>query len=194
VVLYDPTARRWGPARTLVPFADGVNNYYPTLSPDGQWVLFNRARGSAYDNAAASVWVVPTDGSRPPLELARANLRAMLGNSWARWAPFVQRDELGTARLWFTFSSRRDYGLRLVGLGRPQLWMAAFRPTEAMSGRDGSSPAFWLPFQDPRTRNHTASWTEAVVPRNCERDSDCADATLRCNATRRTCEALEPPG
>jgi hypothetical protein len=32
-----------------------------------------------------------------------------------------------------------------------------------MSTTDPSFPAFWLPFQDVTTHNHTAQWTTTVV-------------------------------
>jgi hypothetical protein len=194
VISYEPATQHWGTPRTVVPFDGTVNNYYPTFSPDGQWILFNRAVGSAYDNPMASVWVVPADGSRPPVELVHANRAANLTNSWPRWAPFVVDSEFGTTRMWFTFTSKRDYGLRLVGTGRPQIWMAAFDPLPTLAGADGSSPAFWLPFQDLSTRNHTATWTTRIVPRNCERNSDCREPAEVCSPTTRTCETAPIPG
>lgn len=162
------------------------------FSPDGEWILFNRAPGSCYDNPQAFLWVVPADGSRPPIELARAHHMPGLTNSWPRWAPFVQRDEVGTTRMWF--SSKRNDGWRLAGVQRPQIWMAAFDPMLARARRDSSSPAFWLPFQDLSTRNHTAVWTTTIVPRNCERNTDCLDPTLVCHPTTRTCERAQHPG
>jgi hypothetical protein len=43
----------------------------------------------------------------------------------------------------------------------PQLWMA---PITFASGTavhaDTSYPAFWIPFQDMTTHNHTAQWTK----------------------------------
>jgi hypothetical protein len=191
---YDPERRAWGAPRVVVPY-DGVsNNYYPSVSPDGRWVLFNRAPGDAYDNPEASIWVVPLDGSRAPIELANAGAVAHATNSWPRWAPFMRADELGATRLWFTFSSKRDYGVRLVGAARAQIWMAAFDPNVALSGADGSAAAFWLPFQNLETRNHTAVWTERVAPRNCQRHSDCLDPALVCNPTSRTCQMAKTPG
>lgn len=59
---FDPATNTFGPEQMLV--SDTSNNYYPSLSPDGKWVLFNRAAtGSAYNNGNATLWVVPSDGS-----------------------------------------------------------------------------------------------------------------------------------
>ena len=70
---YDPATHAFGPERALV--TTGANNYYPSWSPDGQWIVFNRsddASGSgAYDNPSATVWVVKADGSQPPIAADR---------------------------------------------------------------------------------------------------------------------------
>jgi hypothetical protein len=50
---------------------------------------------------------------------------------------------------------------------QPQLWMAAINVTqsEVMTSTvpDPSNVAFWLPFQDITTHNHTPQWTQAVA-------------------------------
>jgi hypothetical protein len=64
---------------------------------------------------------------------------------------------------------------------QPQLWMAAIDVTQAITPHGGhrdrdrgtvtpnavvdpSMAAFWLPFQDITTHNHTPQWTQAVAP------------------------------
>jgi hypothetical protein len=66
--------------------------------------------------------------------------------------------------MWFTFSSRRAYGLRSPGGSDMWIWMAAIDPDAVMAGRDGSFAAFALPFQDLGTSNHIAQWTTQIVP------------------------------
>lgn len=152
------------------------NSFYPSFSPDDSWVLFNRAMGSSYDNADAQLWVMPASGGAPS-HMARADGPESMANSWPKWAPFVQRYQ-GEPLMWFTFSSRRDYGLRLrqqsrePGARTAQLWMAAFRPARAVGG-DGSAPAFWLPFQSLSEGQHIAQWAEAVQRQGCSSDADC---------------------
>jgi hypothetical protein len=48
---------------------------------------------------------------------------------------------------------------------QPQIWMSAINLTtaEVSNPGDPSLPAFWLPFQDITTHNHTAQWTSTVV-------------------------------
>ncbi len=168
----------FGAATDLVPSAAGVNNYYPAYSPDGQWVLFNRSNGESYNNIAAQLWAVRSTGGAPT-RLTNADGTTDLGNSWPKWAPFVQTYQ-GEPLMWLTFASRRDYGLRLqqqsrtVDMRTAQLWMAAFRPNRAAGGGDASVPAFWLPMQNLAEGNHIAQWAQEVRRQTCGRDSDCA--------------------
>ena len=53
-----------------------------------------------------------------------------------------------------------------------QLWMAGFLPSRA---GDPSTPAFWVPFQNPASGNHIAQWTNQVRRLGCETDRDCTN-------------------
>jgi hypothetical protein len=160
---FDPVSVTFGTPRVLV--SDTNNNYYPSWSPDGQWVLFNKAvdGGSSYNDASTSLWVVKADGSSPPIELAAANTTTGLTNSWGRWAPFAQSFGANNEPMyWVTVSSKRAFGVRLAA-GQPQIWMTPFFPQRAIAGKDPSVPMFRLPFQDIDSNNHIAQWTEKVV-------------------------------
>ncbi len=161
---YDQATSTFGAERMLV--SDALNNYYPSFSPDGKYVLFNKSTdnsaGGAYNNPSASVWVVKADGSAPPVELATLDAAIGKTNSWARWAPFQQT--VGVDPIyWITASSQRDFGTRIVGLSRPQIWMTAFSPAAVEAGTDPSAPTFRLPFQNIDSNNHIAQWTEQIV-------------------------------
>ena len=75
--------------------------------------------------------------------------------------------------MWVTFSSRRDYGLRIQGKGTAQIWMAAIDTGKGEMTTDQSHPAFWLPFQDSSTGNHIAQWVAEVVHDPCGIEGDC---------------------
>ncbi len=160
---FDAATNTFGPEQMLV--SDTNNNYYPSLSPDGQWVLFNRAAaGTSYNNGNATLFVIKADGGGTPIELAAANQGLGLTNSWGRWAPFQQT--YGAANdpmYWITVSSTRDFGVRLVGTHRPQIWMTPFFPNAASAATDPSAAAFRLPFQNIDSNNHIAQWTEQIV-------------------------------
>jgi hypothetical protein len=194
--------------------SQGENNYYPSYSPDGNFIVFDRAPhdssvtaidgcvgtqpqsacpNDSFSNPAARLMLTPTS-SASPVDLQNANgspssAPINLSNSWPRWSPFLQSYK-GNQLLWVAFSSTRDYGIRvrnhksgmyqcypadsyeLPGAAhhaafaaqcqQPQLWMAAVN-LNAASGTDPSRVAFWLPFQDIRTHNHTPQWTQAVA-------------------------------
>jgi hypothetical protein len=80
---------------------------------------------------------------------------------------------MGGTLYWFTFSSRRAYGLRLADGDQAQIWMAAFDPQKAAAGMDPSTVAFWLPFQDPGSGNHIAQWVTHVDRKPCVVEGDC---------------------
>lgn len=141
-----------------------VQNYYPSFSPDGQWIVFTRTNGYSYNNPTAETWVVKADGSQPPIKLAISDITGDLTNSWARWVPFGQTFGATNEPIFYlTFSSQRPFGVRIWNGGRPQIWMTPFFPNRAAQGLDPSGNAFRVPFQDVNTSNHIAQWTNAVV-------------------------------
>lgn len=165
-IAYDPSADTFGAPVVLVP-AETLNLYYPAWSPDGDWIAFNKSDGDSYDDPAAQLWVVRADGSAAPMPLDQANVAGGLTNSWPRWAPFEQLytgSDDAEPLLWLTFSSKRDFGVRLVGVAEPQIWMTAFFPARAAAAQDPTVPPFRLPFQEIDSNNHIAQWTTEVIP------------------------------
>ena len=152
---------------------DNDNNYYPAISPDGQWIVFNKAGAgnplsshdcAGYANPTAELYMVPIEGGTP-VRLAKANSEGQrLSNSWAKWGPAS-----GSSGVWWlAFSTNRDYGRVLInsnkperkGVRKPQIWISAVRH-DGQSG-DPSSPAFWLPGQDSTSGNHLPYWTASI--------------------------------
>ena len=167
---------KWTTPRMLVKGGGGVNYYYPTFSPNGEWIAFNRSTGDSYSDHDATVYVVSPlyDPTKPDkkklLRLNAAVNPANMSNSWPRWSPFVQSFR-GDTIYWLTFSSLRDYGLRLKNSAvkkykdkAPQVWMVPFNVSRAAKGQDPNNwPVFWLPFQNVKHHNHIAQWTQKVV-------------------------------
>ena len=194
------------------------NDYYPAISPDGSSLIFDRATGTAgdvasldsYNNPNATLYaMVVSPSAGTPIALANANgSGTKLTNSWPRWSPFVQQYK-GHRIVWVTFSSTRDYGLRVHNEGgqffncyppvspedpsgdhkkpfdpnctQPQIWMAAIDLDALAAGSDPSFPAFWLPFQDYTAHNHIAQWVDTIVtpPGQCQ-DIGQDCTTLQC--------------
>jgi hypothetical protein len=168
------TAGVWTDPTVLVP-AGGGNQYYPAFAPDSEWIVFNRSAGSdSFDAPDAQVWAVAGSGGAPIRLLAGSP--APGGDSWPKWAPFIHTYK-DRQIFWLTFSSRRDYGLRLenstAAEKRAQIWMIGFDPATAQAGSDGSYPAFWLPFQELTSGNHIAQWVEEVDRQPCDEPEDC---------------------
>lgn len=161
---FDAAAGTFGAPRVLVPSAAGIANWYPSFSPDGEWIAFTRTTSYSYNDGTAQTWLVKADGSQAPIQLATADLTGNLTNSWARWVPFAQTFGPGNEKLFYlTFSTQRPFGVRIPGGGRPQIWMTPVFPARAAAGQDPSGNAFRVPFQDVNTSNHIAQWTQAVV-------------------------------
>jgi hypothetical protein len=201
---YDAAAKTFG-MPTPVVMSAGENNYYPGLSPDGAFLVFNRVPMQAvlppltawstdcsgsgtqvvcpndsFSNVNARVWLLPTKAGATPVDAENANgspaaSPIALSNSWPRWSPFIQMYK-GDKLLWVTFSSTRDYGLRVrnhkpgmfqcypadsleqaagdhgtkfdPNCQQPQIWMAAINLSHLeFNTTDPSYVAFWLPFQ-----------------------------------------------
>jgi hypothetical protein len=165
---YNDATGTFGAIKTLVPDAAGASNYYPSWSPDSQWILFTRTGGNSYSDSSAQIWVVKADGSQPPIQLVAADTGDGLHNSWARWTPFPQTFGASNEPVYYvTFSSKRPFGVRPLSTSEwgedPQIWMTPFFPNRAAAGMDPSGPSFRMPFQLLESGNHIAQWTEAVV-------------------------------
>lgn len=172
----DRSGGSWTVGPTLVSTA-GQNNYNPSFSPDGEWVIFNRSPSNTSSLGAdpeggtssvpdAEIWVVPSsgEGAAIPLDAIHG-----LSDTWPKFDPTAYENE-GHTLFWFAWASRRGYGLRLETDTRSQIWMAAFDPTR--TGEPARVP-FWLPFQNMETGNHIAQWVTHIERQTCTTDADC---------------------
>ena len=107
--------------------SSGMENfYYPDQSVDGNWVLFNENDDTSAANnngdcfysrqAVVKMLHFPRQTSDVPLELPNLNIGTGLTNSWPRWSPVLQAYK-NHHILWVTFSSNRNYGVRLTNTG-----------------------------------------------------------------------------
>jgi hypothetical protein len=216
---WDPVAKTFGMPTAIVT-STGDNNYYPGYSPDGSFIVYNHVPmqtvmnpisgrpdctgtgmqvlcpNDSFSNPKARIMLLSTKPGAMPVDAENANgspasAPVDVSNSWPRWSPFIQTYK-GDRLLWVTFSSTRDYGLRVrnhkTGMfqcypsdslqqagashgsafaatcQQPQIWMAAVNLSHLeFNSTDPSFQAFWLPFQDDHTHNHTAQWTQTVV-------------------------------
>ncbi len=209
------------PTELITPAGSNENDYYPAISPDNSTLIFDKAVGNtlattdSYNNPGATLFAMAVAGT--PVALAGANLGSGLTNSWPRWSPEVQTYN-GKHLLWVTFSSTRDYGLRVLNQGsaffncyppvspenpsgdhkqafdpnctQPQLWMAAIDIDAVAAGNDGSFQAFWLPFQDVTAHNHIAQWVDNFVGQGSGSGSGstCQQVGNTCSASMPCCD------
>ena len=116
---FNAGANTLGPPTSLLAATGTQNFYYPAVSPDGAFLMFNEAPDSdSFYNRKARVKLMhlPAQANAQPIDLPALNIADGLSNSWPRWSPFVQVYK-GHHILWVTFSSNRDYGLHLVNQG-----------------------------------------------------------------------------
>ena len=170
----------WTEPALLTESIEGQSTYYPTFSPEGDVLLFNRsvcADGDngddcdAYDDPGATLYAMQPEPGAPAVALDAANMpgvtdeRTVVESSYPKWSPFTfqRTGELGSRLHWITFSSDRNFGLREPPASHTLIWMAGVDPDAVHGGPDPSYPAFALPFQDLDTDNHTAQWAERAI-------------------------------
>jgi hypothetical protein len=181
----------FGTPTKLVPQVAGKSEYYPAISDDSLFVVFNESSCDGpgppngevyglspcdgYDDASATVRMVSTAGGQP-VYLTNASQNDTWSNSWPRFAP--THGTFQTSNLyWIAFSSRHPYGATLPGTNNPstmdtepQLWFAAV--TVDPSGKLSADPSFapvWMPQQNPsgvQRGNHSPQWVTKAVPVN----------------------------
>jgi hypothetical protein len=116
---FDAAGNAMGAPAVLLAATGTSNYYYPAIAPDGSFLAFDDApEGDSFYNRKARVKLLHLPGAAgaAPIDLPALNQADGLSNSWPRWSPFVQTYK-GKRILWITFSSNRDYGLRLTNAG-----------------------------------------------------------------------------
>ncbi len=150
---------QWGTDWSVVQASAGESLYYPTISQDSFWVLYNRAAGgvtNSYDNPDAELWLTDIDGLLTPIYLENATAEGVK-NSWPKWAPETPGDYT-----WFAFSTSRPYGNVTDGVS--QIWLAAMDMDQATLGDDPSFAPVWLPGQNTGAGNYIPIWIPRYLP------------------------------
>jgi hypothetical protein len=165
-------------ARVLVARQSNVTSYYPCVSEDSNWVVYNQSNcggnpnatdiiynGGAgygtgvcdgYDDSSARLYLASADGKiNFPLDYANGNANGgnnNYDNSWPRFSPDVGSFR-GQTLYWVAFSSRRPYGVQNntggLSSSQPQLWFSGITVGEINVGDLSWSPV-WLPGQNPQ--------------------------------------------
>lgn len=160
---YARAEHQFGDETVLVAATSGQNNFYPAWSPDGEFIAFNRSSEDSYADASAVLYVVDAAGELDPIPLSLANESTGLTNSRPGWSPSTSTLGSGDDTepvMWLVFASKRDFGTRLVGQQRLQLWVSPFFPERARQGLDPSGPALRLPLQSLDFHNYLPAWVQ----------------------------------
>lgn len=193
VLQVDLAASSFEPPRVVVEGSDNEFHFYPTWSPNGEYIAFASAPREAaedgfprksYDQRKARLRLVTKDGSKL-YELSRATHAADSWSTFPKFAPFQDGD-----LMYLTFNSKIDYGLVVDNGNRAdtsklaQLWMSAIDVGKLPE--DPSSAPMWLPFQDATQSSHLGIWTNDVKCRldvngnGCPPGQECDVATQTC--------------
>ncbi len=151
----------WSNDQSLLDAGADENLYYPVISPDSDWVVYNRAVGTgdahdSYDNPAGELWIIDLDGAGDPIFMDAATA---LGdkNSWPKFAPEVPGDYT-----WMAFSTNRPYGNTTDDIS--QIWLAALDLSAAAAGEDPSFAPVWLPGQSITAGSYIPVWIPRYTP------------------------------
>ncbi|HKP62734.1 MAG TPA: MopE-related protein [Polyangiales bacterium] len=131
---------------------------FPSYSPDGNWIVFEKRKGPMRDAKDSSLWIVPAAGGEP-VELKAASMGGKPGGS-ASAPSFMPGDT--SDRVYVVFSAWRKVGSFMPDEGQRQLFATAVDLSRAAKGEDPSHPPFWLPFQQRTSSYLRAQWAPEV--------------------------------
>jgi hypothetical protein len=149
-----------------------VAEYYPALSPDDAYIVYNGAPtgDNPYSDPQAQLYLVPSAGapSGAPLRLDANDPPTCTNesspgvtNSWAKWSPSAQYvPVLGNTYYWIVFSSTR-YPVGAAE-GSPQLYISAV--VVDSKGTITTYHSLYLWNQPPDEHNHTPAWDYFQIP------------------------------
>jgi hypothetical protein len=175
----------------LVPQAGGQGRpAYPSFSTSGDYIAYGRPTAGSRTTGNGDLWLV--DVANP----ANVKKLAVASSDNRSFNPVFSPLRAG-GFYWLVFVSRRDYGNRLIGANRQQLWITAVDdpPTAA----DPSHPPFYVRGQEDCAKSENAYF--ALPPckdigASCESGSDCCNG--QCikdpNTGMYVCGEPPPPG
>ena len=172
----------------LVPKAGGQGRpAYPSFSPGSEWIAFGRPDQGSRTTGNGDLWLVDAINGANVKKLATASSDNKSFN------PVFAPLRAG-GYFWLVFVTRRDYGNRLQGSNRQQLWITAVDdpPTSA----DPSHPPFYVRGQEDCAKSENAYF--ALPPckakgENCETGADCCEGQCLKDAQTGVYQCGDPP-
>jgi hypothetical protein len=149
-----------------------VQEFYPSISPDDAYVVFDTVSGTqgTYANPADEVSIVPMGGgtatrldANDPPSCISGNSSPGVTNSWPKWSPSAQRvPVLGSTYYWVVFSSTRYHAGDSSHHTNPQLYITPVVVDD--SGQITTYHSLYLWNQPVTEDNHTPAWDVFQIP------------------------------
>ncbi len=143
---------------------------YPSFAPGSELIAFGRPTQGSRSSGDGTLWLTDLTGTN-----VKQLTRASDGNQ--SFNPVFAPLRAG-GYYWLVYISRRDYGNRLVGANRQQLWITAI--DDPATAADPSNPPFYLRGQQDCGKSENAYF--ALEPCK-ELGEDCSSGADCCNGT-----------
>ena len=164
--------------KAIVPQAGGPGRpAYPSFSPDSKYLAFGRPTQGSRSTGDGMLYLVGKDGA------GLATL-ATASNDNRSFNPVFAPLRAG-GFYWLVFVTRRDYGNKLVGQGRQQLWITAI-DDPPVPGIDPSHPPFYMRGQESCGKSENAYYALDPCKDNGE---ECTSGVDCCNG-----QCVKDPG
>jgi len=202
---FDAATHQFSAAKVLVPMTDQEFHFYPSWSPDGNWIVFvsapraldmTRCLAPGDPALADCTGCVCNGGSccppnrsydQPNSRLRIAHFpdgrvydldRATQAVGFTSTLPKVAPLPTdGHNQMFITFNSKMPYGVKVPDNSPAQLWLSVLDFDNLPA--DPSSAPVWLPFQSFGQKNHLAYWSEHIPcikgSDECGTDESCVD-------------------
>ena len=173
---------------TLVPQAGGQGRpAYPSFSPGGEFIAFGRPNQGSRTTGDGDLWLV--DSANP----GNVKKLAVASSDNKSFNPVFSPLRAG-GYFWLVYVSRRDYGNRLQGANRQQLWITAV--DDPPTAGDPSHPPFYVRGQEDCAKSENAYM--ALPPckdkgQACETGADCCEGQCVKDADTGMYVCGEPP-
>jgi len=161
--------------QTIVPQGAPGRPAYPSFTPGSEWIAFGRPTYGSRSIENGTLWLTDLTGAQTKQLTNLGSDNTGLDNR--SFNPVFAPLRAG-GYFWLVFISRRDYGNRLVGANRQQLWVGAI--TDPPTDADPSQRAFYLRGQEDCGKSENAYF--ALEPckqigEPCTSGVDCCEGT-----------------
>ncbi len=137
--------------QVIIPQGSPGRPAYPSFTPGSEWIVFGRPTAGSRSTGGGTLWLTNLAGTE--VKQLTATGTDNFGLDDRSFNPVLAPLRAG-GYFWLVFISRRDYGNRLVGANRQQLWISAI--TDPPTDADPSQRAFYLRGQEDCGKSENA--------------------------------------